>query len=105
MNLYKELTEVLNNHGKTLDDIVWVGNYLTTVPVDWFLDEIKKFEYDSGYGCAEVRESLMIVGEDWWLERHEYDGSEWFEFKHLPKRPEKHSLENIWDNQQSWEEV
>lgn len=26
----------------------------------------------------------MVVGDDWWLERHEYDGSEWWEFKRLP---------------------
>lgn len=29
----------------------------------------------------------MIVGDDWWMERHEYDGSEWWEFKELPKKP------------------
>jgi hypothetical protein len=27
----------------------------------------------------------MVIGSDWWLERHEYDGSEWWEFKSLPK--------------------
>lgn len=31
--------------------------------------------------------SLKIVGDNWWLERHEYDGAEWFEFKTLPQKP------------------
>ena len=30
---------------------------------------------------------LLIVGDDWWLERHEYDGAEWWEFKTLPCEP------------------
>lgn len=42
------------------------------------------FEYDSGYGTVGIIESLKIVGDDWWLERAEYDGSEWWEFKTVP---------------------
>lgn len=30
---------------------------------------------------------LLVVGNNWWLERHNYDGSEWWEFKRLPTRP------------------
>lgn len=29
------------------------------------------------------------MGDDWWLERHEYDGSEWFELKELPDKPKQ----------------
>jgi len=32
--------------------------------------------------------SLTVAGDDWWLERHGYDGSEWWEFKTLPKKSE-----------------
>jgi len=28
------------------------------------------------------------VGDDWWLERHEYDGSEWWVFQKLPIKPQ-----------------
>jgi hypothetical protein len=31
---------------------------------------------------------LIIVGDNWWLERKEYDGSEWFEFKKKKKEPD-----------------
>jgi len=34
-----------------------------------------------------IRNDLYVVGEDWWLERGEYDGSEWWEFKRLPECP------------------
>lgn len=40
--------------------------------------------YDAGYGSAEIREDLLIVGTDWWLERDEYDGSEWWTFCMMP---------------------
>ena len=29
----------------------------------------------------------VAVGDNWWLERAEYDGSEWWEFKTIPKEP------------------
>lgn len=28
----------------------------------------------------------MLVGEEWWIERCEYDGAEWWEFKCIPAR-------------------
>ena len=31
----------------------------------------------------------MVVGNNWWLERHEYDGSEWWEYKQFPVKPEE----------------
>lgn len=37
-----------------------------------------------------MAQDLIIVGDTWWLERHEYDGCEWFEFKELPSKPEKY---------------
>ena len=45
---------------------------------------ILNFEYDDGYGITEVNMGLKLVGKDFWLERHEYDGSEWWEYKTLP---------------------
>lgn len=46
----------------------------------------KKTTYDSGYGKSEVAEDLVIVGDGWWLERNEYDGAEWWEYKETPKQ-------------------
>ena len=43
-------------------------------------------EYDSSYGTREVPADLVVVGEEWWLERVEYDGSEGWEHKSQPVR-------------------
>lgn len=49
------------------------------------------FVYDAGFGGPEINESLRIIGDNWWLERHEYDGSEWWEYKTLPLKPKTHN--------------
>lgn len=43
-------------------------------------------------GTEEVATDLLVVGDGWWLERHEYDGSEWWEHKALPAKPERHDV-------------
>lgn len=40
-----------------------------------------------------VATDLVLVGDDWWIERAEYDGSEWWEFKSIPVR--KQYMKNI----------
>jgi len=42
--------------------------------------------YNSGFGGQEIAKDLVVVGTGWWMERHEYDGSEWWEFKAPPVR-------------------
>lgn len=88
MNLLQETLEKLGEHGVTKDDVRWVG------AKDWFTWEeyakLADMEYDDGYGGQEICASLVVVGDDWWLERHEYDGSEWWEFKKLPIKPACH---------------
>lgn len=110
MNLLTETLKVLEENGKSPKDVLWVGfpdsldsyesakflpddaKYGTKInPEIGTWDDFKKLadrQYDDGYGGAEVNEKLLIVGSDWWLERHEYDGSEWWEFKTLPKKPD-----------------
>ena len=85
-NLYNETLEVLNEHGKTSCDILWVGTPDTKIPLDMFWKAADS-AYDNGYGGTEVNESLFVVGDNWWLERHEYDGSEWWEYKERPSEP------------------
>ena len=36
-----------------------------------------------------VAKDLVLVGEDWWLDREEYDGSEWWRFNKKPERLER----------------
>ena len=46
-------------------------------------------EYDDGFGGQTVAKDLLVVGDGWWLERNEYDGSEWWEFRRPPQKPDK----------------
>jgi len=89
--LLDETVSHLKNHGYSPDDVEWVGceNYHFTWEEFKTLSDIT---YDSGYGCAEIRGDLIIVGNNWWIARNEYDGSEWWEFHTKPERPEKHAI-------------
>lgn len=88
VNLLKETLDVLSRHNKTLEDIRWVGNDKKYFLLPFFIIDAEKCNYNNGYGWPVIDHSLKIVGDDWWLERAEYDGSEWWEFKTLPKRPD-----------------
>lgn len=87
-NLYEETINKLEKCGKTEHDIRWIGTRSGRYEYS-DLKSLFDVNYDAGYGGAEINESLLVVGDDWWLERHEYDGSEWWEFKSLPMMPEQ----------------
>ena len=82
MNLWKETVAKLEKHGKTVADIKFVQTRKGRI--ENFEELAKKIDYDDGYGGQQIEPSLVIVGDDWWLERAEYDGAEWFEFKKQP---------------------
>lgn len=86
MSLLDETIELLNEHKKSIYDVVWVGNSSQYMTWQDFA-EIACRDYDTGFGAVEVCLDLKVVGKDFWLERHEYDGSEWWEYKVLPKMP------------------
>lgn len=86
MNLLEETKHVLKENGKSLKDVKWVGCNEFTIPLENFVTCADNV-YDNGYGAQEVATDLIIVGDDWWMERHEYDGAEWWEYKELPQRP------------------
>ncbi len=88
MNLLSETLDCLASCGKNQSDVRWVGstNYGY---FDWeHFVKIADVEYDNSYGATEVAKDLVVVGDDWWLERKEYDGSEWWVFKKLPIKPQ-----------------
>lgn len=85
-NLLEETKEILKENGKSPKDVWWIGNEEFRFSWTDFVQLANK-EYDGGYGSSEVYEGLKVVGEGWWLERGEYDGSEWWEYKEQPKRP------------------
>ena len=87
MNLKTETLEALKEHNKTIEDIKFICSNNINIPIEMFFIKADR-EYDDGYGGAEVDECLTIVGNDWWLERAEYDGAEWWEFKTIPQMPD-----------------
>lgn len=88
MNLLQETLNDLKENGKNSADVRWVGRASINAKCGW--DEFVKqanFEYENGYGSAEIPGDLIVAGDDWWLERAEYDGSEWWKFKTFPVGP------------------
>lgn len=98
-NLYKELEDTLEYNYKTFDDILCAyihsdkETHLSVKIADTpdvrkiKFDNLKEVDYYSGYGMQ------IIYGYVWfkdgtWLERGEYDGSEWWEYKATPEIPE-----------------
>lgn len=92
--LIQETKDFIAALGYTKDDIAWIGCSDFTIPINCFWDAPPQ-EYDAGYGFPEVATDLVIVFKDnSWLERAEYDGSEWWEYKKPPTMP----LEIEWVN-------
>lgn len=85
MSLLKETLSALNSGGKGPADVLWVG-WDGDKRCGWydFAQVANDIDYDSGFGTAEINQSLVVVGEDWWLSRGEYDGSEWWSFNRKP---------------------
>jgi len=48
-----------------------------------FLDTLNSINYDNGYGGQELF-GTIVFKDGTWLERGEYDGSEWWEHRKLP---------------------
>lgn len=107
INLLQETKDVLEENGKTLDDIRWIGVCAATemhsvvgfyeIPIEVFMMKADR-DYDEEFGSTHVNETLVIVGDGWWLERAEYDGSEWWEFKSQYDKPKevRYDLELFW---------
>jgi hypothetical protein len=94
MNLLKETEEDFRRIGKTWDDVSWVGSADVEIPVDAFKKAAWATEYDSGYGTQEIPADLIVVFKDGsFLERYEYDGSEYWVHKEIPQRPS--SVRNV----------
>lgn len=91
-NLLEETLHTLNINGKQPEDVLFCQTGEGSFSWEYFLTH-SSFNYDNGYGGNEIDLSLMVVGKDFWLERHEYDGSEWWEFKTIPQKEEP--IENL----------
>lgn len=90
-NLKEETLSCLEKHGKMPEDIKWIGCEKFKIPIRLFW-ELADRAYDSGYGGEEVATDLLIVGDNWWMERYSYDGAEWWEYKTMPKEPKERKI-------------
>ena len=102
-NLKLETIAILKENGKTVDDVAWVGTTAFKIPTDSFW-KLADRNYDDSYGSPEVATDLLVVGNGWWLERHEYDGAEWWEFKSFPVEPsETRTVDRVITPRIGWE--
>ena len=86
MNLWKETSEKLKEHNRAWTDVKWVGCKDFKIPLEDVCD-LFNINYSSGYGSQQVASDLMVVGEDFYMTRGEYDGSEWWDWHEMPIEP------------------
>ena len=93
INLLEETEEIMKDYGQSPETVSWVTSLSKGEECIATWDEFKilaDFTYDAGFGGAEINEDLKVIFKDGsWLERHEYDGSEWWEYKKTPKMTER----------------
>lgn len=112
-NLWEETNEKLAENNKCFNDVIAIcGNDFQITKKEF--EKYSNTKYDDSYGASEVAVDLLIIGADFWLERHEYDGSEWWEFKQMPKYKElpfkpitaltvRQAIENGADRSHGWQ--
>lgn len=95
INMVNELNEAIENSGHTNDDIDWCavglldnGEYggEERPKVQTYTHVVLEYDsvvYDDGYGSQRLF-GVVVFKDGTWLERGEYDGSEWWEFKSTP---------------------
>jgi hypothetical protein len=82
MNLLEETKEAIITSKHIPEEITFIGSITSGYNCSWEEFEVlADKEYNASYGAAEVAQDLKIIFEDnTYLERGEYDGSEWWEF-------------------------
>lgn len=78
-NLLKETYDFFASENLRPDDVLYVTDGYKWCDWDTFANAAQNIIYDAGYGAQEINHNLKIVGkQSWWMERREYDGSEWW---------------------------
>lgn len=90
-NLLKETKEVIEGSKHKAEDIVFIGSVVSGYSCTWEeFQVLADYKYDGGYGGQYVARDLVIIFSDGThLERGEYDGSEWWEYRETLKIPKK----------------
>lgn len=88
MNLLKETLTELSSLNLSSTSVKWVGSLDGLYAISW--DEfaaIADVEYDDSIQHGqESAKDLVVVGEDWWLERDKREGKEEWVYHALPVR-------------------
>lgn len=82
INLLEETKEDMEQLGYNESDVIFIGSRNSGHQCSWGGEfcVLANFVYDEGFGGVEIASDLIIVFKDGsWLERGEYDGSEWWE--------------------------
>lgn len=78
-NLLRETCDFLASENLRPDDVLYVTDGYKWCDWNTFANAAQDIVYDAGYGGQEINHNLKIVGkQSWWMERREYDGSEWW---------------------------
>lgn len=85
VNFLESTINALVNNNKTIDDVLFVRNKTEQCSFIRFAEIVNNFTYINSFGCHEIDSDLVVVGKDgWWLERFNYDGTEYWVFKTTP---------------------
>lgn len=101
-NLLNETIRCIANHKQIDLKDLFVTDGKKVMTFSDFAQIAEDINYDAGYGGAEVNMNLKVVGPTWWLERHEYDGAEWWEFKEIPVLPREMGNIRIMDDDRDY---
>jgi hypothetical protein len=86
-NFEEETRREIKNVGLTPEMVAFVTDGENSQSFDDFISNCN-FEYNSSFGRAYINSNLEIVFNDGsWLERGEYDGSEWWQYKKTSAKP------------------
>lgn len=90
VNLLDETKKFLQLYNKTLSDIRRVFGNDYQIPVDNFVEIAKDTYYDASLGVQETAKDLILVGDDFYAVRYEFEGNEGWEYHPMTfKIPEK----------------
>ena len=89
INFLEETESYMDQLGYSWSDVNFIGCKEFSISVENFLEIAANANYDAGYGAPEVAEDLVVVFNDGcWFDRREYDGSEWWAYNIVPKKPD-----------------
>lgn len=96
-NLFEETFKKLEEEGLSFSSISYISMDGYRMDVDTFVELARRTNYDSGYGEQEINSSLCIWGLYWVMYRCEYDGSEWWEIRKLPRDTGLHIPKHLYE--------